>query len=59
MGAFGPSDHTEIGGVKGEFNSDETDENQPIERNSPVKVRVPGWREFVLAGSGGIYAEHS
>lgn len=47
-----PEDHTNIGGEPGSFNT--TDENQPIEQNSPTTVRVPGWREIVLGGSGGI-----
>jgi hypothetical protein len=48
-----PADHTDVGGEPGSFNTDEP-EMQPVEQNSPTKVHVPGWREIILGGSGGI-----
>jgi hypothetical protein len=60
-----PADHTEVGGVPGSFNENdeiqprsarnEHESMQPVEQHSPTKVRVPGWRVFVLGGSGGIH----
>jgi hypothetical protein len=70
-GPFPVEDHTEVGGLSGSFNENEStpgetpeyrrasqensSEMQPVERNSPVEVRVPGWRVFVLGGSGGCH----
>jgi hypothetical protein len=73
MSAPFPADHTEVGGLSGSFNENESTpgetpeyrrasqensgEMQPVERHSPVVVRVPGWREFILGRSGGVYLD--
>lgn len=51
-----PADHTNVGGTPSSFNTDEP-EMQPVEQNSPTTVRIPGLREIILGGSGGIKVE--
>lgn len=40
-----------------ETENDSGEDLQPVERNSPVKVKVPRWRHFILSGSGGYIAK--